>query len=132
VDEQRRHLDDFGQQARWDMQYHLTNLLPGRFRHYRSFLLHHPIPAYIGTGLALLRRKAEARRAEALQANLPVGAPRWLFAMRWLGKFGQVDNWLSCLTAAMLPRTRREHDEANETDPQPWLQGEGSAGGDQG
>ena len=82
VDEQRRHLDDFGQQARWDMQYHLTNLLPGRFRHYRSFLLHHPIPAYIGTGLALLRRKAEARRAEALQANLPVGAPRWLFAMQ--------------------------------------------------
>jgi hypothetical protein len=25
----------------------------------------------------------------------------------------------------MLPRTRREHDEANETDPQSWLQGEG-------
>jgi capsular polysaccharide export protein len=82
VDEQTRHLDDFAQQARWDMKYHLANLLPGRFRHYRSFLLHHPIPAYIGTGLALLRRKAEARRAEALQASLPAGAPRWLFAMQ--------------------------------------------------
>jgi len=82
VDEQTRHLDDFAQQARWDMQYHLANLLPGRFRHYRSFLLHHPIPAYIGTGLALLRRKAEARRAEALQAGLPARAPRWLFAMQ--------------------------------------------------
>jgi capsular polysaccharide export protein len=82
VDEQTRHLDDFAQQARWDMKYHLANLLPGRFRHYRSFLLHHPIPAYIGTGLALLRRKAEARRAEALQASLPARAPRWLFAMQ--------------------------------------------------
>jgi len=82
VDQKIRHLDDFGQQARWDMQYHLANLLPGRFRHYRSFLLHHPIPAYIGTGLALLRRKAEARRAEALQASLPLAAPRWLFAMQ--------------------------------------------------
>lgn len=82
VDNQTRHLDDFGQQARWDMQYHLANLLPGRFRHYRSFLLHHPVPAYIGTGLGLLRRKAEGKRAEALQASLPAGAPRWLFAMQ--------------------------------------------------
>jgi capsular polysaccharide export protein len=82
VDERTRHLDDFGQQARWDMQYHLANLLPGRFRHYRSFLLHHPIPAYIGTGLALLRRRVEVRRAELLQASLPVEAPRWLFAMQ--------------------------------------------------
>ena len=50
----------------------------------------------------------------------------------WLGKFGRPDNWFFCLTAAMLLRIRSEHDEANETDPQPWLQGEGGAGGDQG
>ena len=35
---------------------------------------------------------------------------------RWLGKFGQSDRWISCLTAAMLPRIRSEHDEANTTD----------------
>jgi len=35
---------------------------------------------------------------------------------RWLGKFGQADEWISCLTAAKLPRIRREHDEANAPD----------------
>ncbi len=82
VDQEKRYVDDFGQQAKWDMQFHLGNLLPGKFPHYRSFLLHHPIPAYIGTGLALLRRKAETRRAEALLAGLPKPAPRWIFAMQ--------------------------------------------------
>jgi hypothetical protein len=50
----------------------------------------------------------------------------------WLGKFGQFDKWLSCLTAAMLPQIRSEHDEADTTDAQPGFQGEGGAGGDQG
>ena len=35
---------------------------------------------------------------------------------RWLGKFGQRDRWIFCLTAAMLPRIRRAHDEANPPD----------------
>jgi hypothetical protein len=49
-------------------------------------------------------------------------------AKKWLGKFGQIDNWLSCLTAAMLPHIRSEHDEANTPDTQPRLQGKGGLG----
>jgi capsular polysaccharide export protein len=81
VDETKLHTDDFRQQAIWDMRFHLANLLPGRFRHFRSFQLHHPVPAYLGTGLALLRRGAEARAAAARLAALPPG-PRWIFAMQ--------------------------------------------------
>jgi len=51
---------------------------------------------------------------------------------RWPGKFGQCDRWISCLTAAMLPRIRSEHDETHTADTQPRLQGEGGSGGDQG
>ena len=38
---------------------------------------------------------------------------------KWFGKFGQIDNWLSCLAAAMLPRIRSEHNEANT--PDTWI-----------
>ena len=55
-----------------------------------------------------------------------------LLLERWPGKFGQPDRWIFCLTAAMLPRIRSEHDEANETDPQPCFQGEGGTVGAQG
>jgi len=35
---------------------------------------------------------------------------------RWLGNSGQSDKWISCLTAAKLPRIRSENDEANAAD----------------
>ena len=82
VDPEQRYADDFARQARWDMQFHLANLLPGRFRRFRTFLLYHAVPAYIGTGIALLRRDAETRKAEATLASLPPGAPSWIFAMQ--------------------------------------------------
>ena len=82
VDAEKRYLDDFSQQARWDLRFHLANLWPGRFRHFQTFLLHHPVPAYIGTGIALLRRPALTRAAEATLATLPEAAPRWIFAMQ--------------------------------------------------
>lgn len=78
-----RHADDFAAQARWDMGYHLASLAPWPFRHYRRFLLHHPVPAYLGTGWRLLRRAAETRRDAALVAALRGGgAPLFLFAMQ--------------------------------------------------
>ncbi|MDO9711995.1 capsular polysaccharide export protein, LipB/KpsS family [Paracraurococcus lichenis] len=78
-----RHLygDDFALQARWDVLSHLASLLPLPFPHYESYLLHHPVPAYLGTGVRLLRRRRDtARAAEALAALAPRG-PLWLFAM---------------------------------------------------
>lgn len=51
---------------------------------------------------------------------------------RWLGKFGQPSEWISCLTAAMVPRSRGEHDEANPPDTPPRPQGEGGFGCHQG
>ncbi len=78
-----RHADDFPAQARWDVRYHLASLAPWPFRHYRGFLLHHPVPAYLGTGWRLLRRAAETRRDAALVAALRGrGVPLHLFAMQ--------------------------------------------------
>ena len=78
-----RYADDFAAQARWDVRYHLASLAPWPFRHHRSFLLHHPVPAYLGTGWRLLRRAAETRRDAALVAGLRArGVPLFLFAMQ--------------------------------------------------
>jgi capsular polysaccharide export protein len=73
--------DDFPRQARWDVLYHLANLLPWPFPHYRSHHLHHPLLTYGGIGLRLLRRRAEhAHGARVL--DLVRGQPYWLFAMQ--------------------------------------------------
>lgn len=78
-----RYADDFAAQARWDVRHHLASLSPWPFRHYRSFLLHHPVPAYLGTGWRLLRRARETRRDASLVAALRErGAPLFLFAMQ--------------------------------------------------
>lgn len=81
-DETRRHADDFPTQARWDVLFHVSNLSPWPFRHFRSFQLYPVLPAYVGTGLRLLRRNATRRRAEALLASLPEDAPFFVFAMQ--------------------------------------------------
>ena len=75
-----RFADDFAAQARWDMRYHLASLAPWPFRHYRRFLLHHPVPAYLGTGWRLLpprggdaaRRRPRRRAARGRGAALPL------------------------------------------------------------
>jgi capsular polysaccharide export protein len=73
--------DDFGRQARWDVLYHLANLLPWPFPHYRSHQLHHPLATYLGIGRRLLRRKRE--RAEGTRAlELASSGPFWVFAMQ--------------------------------------------------
>lgn len=73
--------DDFRRQAWWDVTYHLANLLPWPFPHYRSHQLHHPLTTYGGIGLRLLRRGAEqAEGARAL--SLVAGRPHWVFAMQ--------------------------------------------------
>ncbi|GAA0585340.1 capsule biosynthesis protein [Craurococcus roseus] len=78
-----RHADSFPRQAAWDMAFHLASLLPFGFPRYESWLLHHPVPAYIGTGLRLLRRGRDTRRAAALLAALRArGAPLYAFAMQ--------------------------------------------------
>ncbi|HEV7265853.1 MAG TPA: capsular biosynthesis protein [Falsiroseomonas sp.] len=73
--------DDFPRQAIWDVMYHMANLLPWPFPHYRSHQLHHPITTYAGIGMRLLRRNAE--RAEGARAlELASGHPCWIFAMQ--------------------------------------------------
>ncbi|MGG5812574.1 capsule biosynthesis protein [Falsiroseomonas sp. CW058] len=81
ADLEERHRDDFGRQARWDVAYHLANLLPWPFRHYRSHQLHHPLATYAGIGLRLLSRGGErAEGARALARSQP--HPYWVFAMQ--------------------------------------------------
>ncbi len=74
--------DDFRRQAAWDVVYHLANLVPGLFRHYRSHQLHHPLATYAGVLRRLLTRRAE--RAEGTQALATARkAPAfWVFAMQ--------------------------------------------------
>lgn len=73
--------DDFALQARWDVLYHLANLLPWPFPHYRSHQLHHPLTTYAGIGLRLLRRRAEYAEGERALA-LAREHPFWVFAMQ--------------------------------------------------
>ncbi|NKC34516.1 capsular biosynthesis protein [Falsiroseomonas selenitidurans] len=76
-----RYRDDFALQAAWDVAYHLANLAPWPFRHYRSHQLHHPVSTYLGIARRLLRRRAE--HAEGDRALDAIGeAPFWLFAMQ--------------------------------------------------
>ncbi|MCX7371147.1 MAG: hypothetical protein NTW56_01690 [Alphaproteobacteria bacterium] len=57
---------------------------------------------------------AQMARAFALNAIGPALLMKHF--QRWLGKFGQPDEWISCLTAAKVPWIRSEHDEANPPD----------------
>jgi capsular polysaccharide export protein len=86
VDAPGRFRDSFRAQAAWDMLFHLASLLRwwplAPFPHYESFLLHHPIPAYLGTGLQLLRRGRETRRDAATLEALKGRGPLYLFAMQ--------------------------------------------------
>jgi monovalent cation/hydrogen antiporter len=51
---------------------------------------------------------------------------------RWLAEFGQGDKWRVCLKAAMMPRIRSAHDEADPPDAQSGLQSKGGVGRHQG
>lgn len=83
LDATPRHDDRFALQAAWDVAFHLANLLPWPFPHWRSFLLHHPIPAYLATGWRLARRPADRRRAAAaLAAAASTGGRLYAFAMQ--------------------------------------------------
>ncbi len=78
-----RFADDFPMQARWDLAFHMANLAPWPFPHFRRWLRHHPLPNHLGTGWKLWRRAAHTRRAAAtLAAARQAGAPIFLFAMQ--------------------------------------------------
>lgn len=74
--------DSFRQRALWDMAYHLSNLLPWPFPHYRRATLHHPLLVYPATGWRLLRQGAEARRSDSAFAEAAGRGPVFLFAMQ--------------------------------------------------
>ena len=81
VDFAPHYADSFARQAAADVLYHLANLLPGAYPHYRRFTLHHPVPNYLGTGWQLLRRTAHTSRAEAVLDRL-AGRELHLYAMQ--------------------------------------------------
>ncbi|TCH96482.1 capsular biosynthesis protein [Roseococcus sp. SYP-B2431] len=76
------HQDSFRRRALWDMAYHLSNLLPWPFPHYRRATLHHPLLVYPGMGWRLLRQRGEARRSAAGFAQAAARGPVFLFAMQ--------------------------------------------------
>ncbi|WP_149538199.1 capsule biosynthesis protein [Siccirubricoccus phaeus] len=82
VDFRQRFGEDFGTQAVWDVTFHLATLFSWRFRRYESWLLHPPIPAYLGTGLRLLRRKRATQWDRAVVRGLASRGPLYLFAMQ--------------------------------------------------
>ncbi|WP_421993875.1 DUF6716 putative glycosyltransferase, partial [Roseococcus sp.] len=76
------HADSFPRRALWDMAYHLSNLLPWPFPHYRRATLHHPLLVYPGLAWRLLRQRGAARRSEADFAAALARGPVFLFAMQ--------------------------------------------------
>jgi hypothetical protein len=77
----------------------------------------------------------ETDRDETALTDLLTGALTALedaVSERWLGESEQSDKWVPCLIAALLPRSRRDHVETFATQPQPYIQGEGGLGCDQG
>ena len=85
-----RYADSFPRQAAWDMAFHLSNVLlnPFCFPHYRDYQLHHPVLAYLGTGVRLLLRRRRAERAEAIVARLQAeGTPYFVLPMQMENDF---------------------------------------------
>jgi capsular polysaccharide export protein len=81
ADLEERLRDSFPRQARWDVAYHLANLLPWPYRHYDTHHLHHPLATYAGVARRLLRRRAEYAEGAAALAAV-AGRPFWVFAMQ--------------------------------------------------
>ncbi len=81
IDFAQHYADSFPAQAAGDVAYHLANLLPWPFPHYRRFTLHHPVVNYLGTGWQLITRAAQTRAAAALLGRLR-GQELYLYAMQ--------------------------------------------------
>ena len=76
-----RHRDSFGNQATWDVAYHVAGLVPFVWPHARHGV-HHPLLYYTGIGWRLLKRGFENRRADAVMASVSGRGPLFLFAMQ--------------------------------------------------
>lgn len=85
----QRYLDNFRNQAVWDVVFHLSNTFCRPFfPFYRSYQLHHPIVAYLGTGLRLLLRRKRHLAAMELIADLRRRAsPVYVFPMQMENDF---------------------------------------------
>ena len=67
----QRYTDNFRNQAIWDVMFHLSNTICRPvFPFYQSYQLHHPILAYMGTGLRLLLRRGRHLKAMRLIDDL--------------------------------------------------------------
>ena len=67
----QRYSDNFRNQAVWDIVFHLSNTICRPFfPFYQSYQLHHPILAYLGTGLRLLLRRGRHLKAMNLIDDL--------------------------------------------------------------
>ncbi|WP_424811796.1 capsule biosynthesis protein [Roseococcus sp. YIM B11640] len=82
LDRRVLHRDSFPRRAVWDMAYHLTNLLPWPFPHYRRATLHHPLLVYPAMGWRLLGQGRAAREAAARFEAGKARGPVFLFAMQ--------------------------------------------------
>jgi capsular polysaccharide export protein len=85
----QRYRDNFRNQAVWDVVFHLSNTFCRPFfPFYQSYQLHHPILAYLGTGLRLLLRRERHLKAMALIEDLRRQArPVYVFPMQMENDF---------------------------------------------
>ncbi len=84
-----RYADNFANQARWDVIFHLSNsLFRPLYPFYRSYQLHHPIPAYLGTAVRLLlRRRRHAAATRVIETLKQAAAPVFVFPMQMENDF---------------------------------------------
>ena len=81
--------DNFRNQAVWDVAFHLSNTVFRAFYpFYQSYQLHHPIPAYIGTGIRLLlRRRRSTAAAQVIERLSAAKKPVFVMPMQMENDF---------------------------------------------
>ena len=84
-----KYTDSFRNQAVWDVVFHLSNTVFRAFYpYYRSYQLHHPIPAYIGTGIRLLLRRRRGVMANRTIEELRIAkSPVFILPMQMENDF---------------------------------------------
>lgn len=85
----QRYVDNFRNQAVWDVVFHLSNTLCRPFfPFYRSYQLHHPVVAYLGTGLRLLlRRRRHLAAMDLFEVFRRRKTPVYVFPMQMENDF---------------------------------------------
>ena len=83
IDRTVRYHDHRGNQALWDMVFHLSSALwPWGFPHFKRHTLHHPVITYLSTGSRLAKGWIKNGLSHSDRRQWPISGSYYLFAMQ--------------------------------------------------